>query len=75
MASGREGQIGMNANTLLTVEQVPLDQLRPDPANPRRIGDEELEALERSIRPSRSDSTRDEYRRSNQGDIIGQSPG
>jgi DNA modification methylase len=34
----------------LTVEQVPLDQLRPDPANPRRISDEELDSLERSLR-------------------------
>jgi DNA modification methylase len=34
----------------LTVEQVPLDQLRPDPANPRWIGQEELDSLERSIR-------------------------
>jgi ParB family chromosome partitioning protein len=34
----------------LTIEQVPIDQLRPDPANPRRISDEELDALERSIR-------------------------
>ena len=34
----------------LTVEQVPIDLLRPDPANPRRIGDEELEALTRSLR-------------------------
>ena len=34
----------------LTVEQVHLDQLRPDPANPRRIGDEELDALTRSLR-------------------------
>jgi len=34
----------------LTVEEVPIDLLRPDPANPRRIGDEELDALERSIR-------------------------
>ncbi len=33
-----------------TIEQVPIDQLRPDPANPRRIGEEELDALERSIR-------------------------
>jgi hypothetical protein len=40
----------MSATTLLTVEQVPIDQLRPDPANPRRIGDEELDSLERSIR-------------------------
>src|SRR5674476_1373973 len=34
----------------LTVEQAPIDQLRPDPANPRRISDEELDSLERSIR-------------------------
>src|SRR5664280_607980 len=34
----------------LTVEQVPIDLLRPDPANPRRIGEEELDALERSLR-------------------------
>jgi ParB-like chromosome segregation protein Spo0J len=38
------------ATTLLTVDQVPIDQLRPDPANPRRISDEELDALERSLR-------------------------
>jgi len=37
----------MNA---LTIEQVPLDLLRPDPANPRRISEDELDALERSIR-------------------------
>ena len=40
----------MIATTLLTVDQVPIDQLRPDPANPRRIPDEELDALGRSIR-------------------------
>jgi DNA modification methylase len=34
----------------LTVEQVPIDDLRPDPANPRRISDDELDALERSLR-------------------------
>ena len=33
----------------ITVEQVPIDDLRPDPANPRRISDSELEALTRSI--------------------------
>jgi hypothetical protein len=47
---GREGQIGMTGATLLTVELVPIDQLRPDPANPRRISDEELDPLERSLR-------------------------
>ena len=36
------------ASTL--VNEVPIDELRPDPANPRRITDEELDALERSIR-------------------------
>jgi DNA modification methylase len=49
VGSGREGQIGMTAATLLTVEQVAIDLLRPDPANPRRISDEELDSLERSI--------------------------
>jgi DNA modification methylase len=33
-----------------TVEQVPIDELHPDPANPRRISEEELDALERSLR-------------------------
>jgi DNA modification methylase len=32
------------------IEQVPIGRLRPDPANPRRIGEDELEALTRSIR-------------------------
>ncbi len=34
----------------LTVEDVAIDLLRPDPANPRRISDDELDALERSLR-------------------------
>jgi DNA modification methylase len=34
----------------IELEQVPIDELRPDPANPRRITDGELEALTRSIR-------------------------
>jgi ParB-like chromosome segregation protein Spo0J len=34
----------------LEVEQVPIEELHPDPANPRRISDEELEALTRSMR-------------------------
>jgi hypothetical protein len=34
----------------LTVEQVTIERLRPDPANPRRITDDELEALTRSLR-------------------------
>jgi ParB-like chromosome segregation protein Spo0J len=34
----------------LSVEEIPLDELRPDPANPRRISEDELEALTRSLR-------------------------
>ena len=34
----------------VTVEEVPIDLLRPDPANPRRISEDELDALERSLR-------------------------
>ena len=33
-----------------SIEQIPIDGLHPDPANPRRISEEELDALERSIR-------------------------
>jgi DNA modification methylase len=36
--------------TELTVEQVAIDELQPDPTNPRRIGDDELESLTRSLR-------------------------
>lgn len=42
--------MSVTLSSTLTVEQVPLNQLRPDPANPRRISDEELDSLERSIR-------------------------
>src|SRR5664280_2355948 len=34
----------------LTVDEAPIDDLRSDPANPRRIGEDELDALERSLR-------------------------
>ena len=34
----------------LVIEQVPIDSLHPDPANPRRISDEELDSLTRSLR-------------------------
>jgi DNA modification methylase len=34
----------------LTIEQILIDDLTPDPANPRRIGEQELEALTRSLR-------------------------
>ena len=33
-----------------TVEEVPIDLLRPDPANPRRISESELDSLTRSLR-------------------------
>ena len=33
----------------LTIEHVALDRLKPDPFNPRRISDQELDALTRSI--------------------------
>jgi len=34
----------------IAIEHVPIDDLHPDPANPRRIADAELEALTRSLR-------------------------
>jgi DNA modification methylase len=34
----------------LVITQVPISELHPDPANPRRISDQELESLTRSIR-------------------------
>ena len=34
----------------IEIEYVPIDSLRPDPANPRRISDSELKSLTRSIR-------------------------
>lgn len=34
----------------IRIDYLPLDSLRSDPANPRRISDSELEALTRSIR-------------------------
>jgi DNA modification methylase len=34
----------------LNVVEIPIDELRPDPANPRRISEDELDALERSLR-------------------------
>ena len=44
-----------------SIEQIPIDQLRPDPANPRRISDDELEALDAEhprVRVRRSPSSR-----------------
>jgi DNA modification methylase len=39
----------MTTNTI-AIEHVDIETLRPDPANPRKIGDAELEALTRSLR-------------------------
>ena len=35
----------------LAVELVAIDSLHPDPANPRRIADDELGSLTRSLQP------------------------
>ena len=40
----------MNESKALKITHLPISDLRPDPANPRRISDEELESLSRSIR-------------------------
>ena len=42
MTAGKRGSIA--------IEHVSIGELRPDPFNPRRISDTELEALTRSIR-------------------------
>jgi ParB/Sulfiredoxin domain len=41
---------GQTPRPALAIHELPIDDLRPDPANPRRISDAELEALARSIR-------------------------
>jgi DNA modification methylase len=38
-----------DTKTPLQVVEVPIDDLRPDPANPRRISDAQIEALTRSL--------------------------
>ena len=40
----------MPESTALEITNLPIRDLRPDPANPRRMSDEELESLTRSIR-------------------------
>jgi len=40
----------MTTATQIAVEHIDIDELKPDPANPRRISDAELEALTRSLR-------------------------
>jgi DNA modification methylase len=48
LTAARQG--GPAMSTTLSIELVPLDELHPDPANPRRISEDELDALERSLR-------------------------
>lgn len=53
VVSGSTDSVGVMMAALaptLSVEEVHIDQLRPDPANPRRISEDELEALTRSLR-------------------------
>ena len=40
----------MAVNQEIDITHLPIKDLRPQPANPRRISDEELESLTRSIR-------------------------
>jgi ParB-like chromosome segregation protein Spo0J len=40
----------MRATADLRIVQVPINELRTDPANPRRIGDAELDTLTKSMR-------------------------
>jgi len=40
----------MTTDTALQIVHLPIDDLKPDPANPRRIADEEQDALTRGIR-------------------------
>ena len=49
MSSGQQTPDGATATAPLTVEQLPIADLHPDPGNPRRIEEAELAALTRSI--------------------------
>ena len=40
----------MAVNQDIDIAHLPIKDLRPDPANPRHISDEELESLTRSVR-------------------------
>ncbi len=44
-----KAETAVAGQTEIAVEQVPIDDLRPDPSNPRQISQAELEALTRSI--------------------------
>src|SRR5690606_38836467 len=50
--TGRRKASSMTTKTppTMTVEEVPIEELRPDPANPRRISDAQLEALTKGVR-------------------------
>ena len=39
----------MSTRDALTMKEVPIDQMKPDPANPRHIPQAELDSLTRSI--------------------------
>src|SRR5215216_5938112 len=39
----------MKTPPIIAIEQILIDDLRPDPANPRRISNDQLEALTRSL--------------------------
>src|SRR4030042_1542137 len=49
---GRERRLKMNTSSknAINIEYIEIGNLKPDPANPRRISEQELEALTRSIR-------------------------
>jgi P27 family predicted phage terminase small subunit len=51
-ASSRSERRSMTTTTppTMTIVEAPIDELRPDPANPRRISDAQLEALTRSLK-------------------------
>ena len=49
MSSVQTTPDGAASTSPLTVEQMPIADLHPDPGNPRRIGEDELAALTRSI--------------------------
>lgn len=44
-----EGEMKTSNSATVAVQQVPIGSLVPDPANPRRISDKELESLARSL--------------------------
>jgi DNA modification methylase len=48
--AGDGGAFVFQPTATFAVEHVPLSELRPDPANPRRIDEAELDALTRSLR-------------------------